>query len=710
MNCTKFSNYLLLVISISFTFTFFNDLLFAVNTVSSGKLPDLKTKKADPVVPFALERYPASCFEPQGRWKKSLRVIADSWIKRAAETEHPVYYCFLWEKDWSKGDFASPHYAVYVGGAYVRLSNFLPDSKLAQKYRSDWLPNLLDSQLENGYIGGGLTDGVITIGKTDSQIPRYELLSVDLILEFLLREYEHTGSPEVLQAAVDLKNFTLEEFINPQDYNAKLMETPAHQAICRSLTDIYRYTGDEEILDALKHYIDRQKNLLKGTFSKTRPHIHAVCYSYMLQAPLTMYHYTGDTELLETAMEGFENVSDFAMQTTGTLTGCEITLQKGCRKYTEHCAACEWKNACTRFLKSRGDVRFADIAERCMHNAYFGSKSPDGLSLTYYHTLNQLFATDWTGQYLRDFEPSDIFNGDYNMDHSPRCCNCITSKAFAQFIENSILKTPEGEITFVFYGPGTFRTELSRAGRVTVKQDTDYPYEDEINFRISLEKSADFPLRFRIPFWTRKVKMKINGETVNQKLTPGEFARIQRTWNNGDKIQLLFDFPITLEWDHSPAAGKGAAVVRGPLVYSLPVKAEWNYTGESPPSPENMKESWNVIMKEGQKWNVALEIDTENPEKSLKAVKLPVPKGSLPWQNSPVGLKVKARLLPDWKLDRISNNPRTPAIPEKIEPQGKPFEVTLVPFGFTRLRMTVLPVIGQTDTEKIEHGQHKADI
>ncbi len=677
---------------------------------AKGICSKLPVRSAAAKIPFALEQVSPACIDPQGRWQESLGVIADGWIGRAARTRHPVFYSFLWERDWSRGDFASPHYAVYLAGGYVRLARYVPDSELARLYHREWLPKVLASQMPNGYIGGGQTEGTMTLEGSDSRIPRYELLSVDLILESLLWEYEFSGDPNVLKAIIDLTNFTLAEYINPKTYNQREMETPAHQAICRSLTEVYRYTGDPNILTALTHYIQRQKAILKGTFAKKRPHIHAVCYAYMLQAPITMYHYTGDTALLEMAMEGFDHISEFALQTTGTPTGCEITLEKGCRKYSEHCAGCEWINACIRFLRSRGQVRFADIAERCMHNAYFGSKSPDGLTLTYYHTLNQLFATTWTGQYLRDFEPSDVFNGEYNMAHGPLCCNAITSKAFAQFIENAVMKTPDGEITFVFYGPCTFEGCLADGSPVRIVQQTDYPYEDRVRFTVLLKQSQDFAMRFRIPSWCSKASLKVNGRDIDESVTPGSFARVMRQWRNGDTIELAFEFPITLAWDHSPAAGKGAAVVRGPLVYALPIRGDWTYIGSQPPDSNNMKEAWNVTMTDGQRWNVALEIDTDHPGASVEPIALAVPEKRLPWQYPPVGLKVRARTLGEWTLDRISGHPCTPALPQQVQPQGESFDVTLVPFGFTQLRMTVLPIIGESAHKPIRHGEHEADI
>lgn len=671
-----------------------------------GTHPFLKEKIAKPVVPFALERLPSYGIEPQHRWQQSMRLLADGWIGRAAQIKHPQFYSMLWTRDWTGADYSSAEDAANIAGGYVRLARYVPDSKLALMYQSDWLPQVLKSQMANGYLGAGQTDAVVQHGAfkhsvMDPKIPRYELLNVDLLLESLLWEYEFSGNPAVFEAALKLKDFALQNYLNTPKEPKKDLQTPHWRTICRSLTEMYRYTGDTNILKVLTQYIENQEGALETQFMNKKPDQHMVSTAYALQVAVNMFHYTGNQKLLDNALSGFDNLSNYALQVTGVPTGQEITLPKGCRQYTEHCNTCEWIKVCNGFLSSRGEVRFADAAERCMHNAYFGSKSPDGLSLTYFHTLNQLFATDWTGEYLtNDHEPTGKYIGAYKMRHLPKCCNAMTSKGFAQFVENATMQTPEGELTFVYYGPSTVRAALPNIGPVSIVQDTDYPYEDQVRFTLALNRPAEFPLRFRIPAWCRSARLTVNDEPVDEPLASGTFARINRTWKNGDRINLSFDFPITLDWDKTLAvgksAGKGAAVVRGPLVYALPIKDEWQYTGTEPAGPKNMNESWNVVMDgKGTAWNIALEINKNKPETSLRTVKLDVPPGSHPWEYPPVGLQVQARLLPDWTLDRISNNPCTPALPLSIKPHGEAFPVTLVPFGFTRLRMTVLPIIDQ---------------
>jgi hypothetical protein len=59
--------------------------------------------------------------------------------------------------------------------------------------------------------------------------------------------------------------------------------------------------------------------------------------------------------------------------------------------------------------------------------------------------------------------------------------------------------------------------------------------------------------------------LKVNGETVAT--TPGSYAKIQRTWKNGDRVQLVLDLRGRIL--KAPDGNGQLAVVRGPLVLSL---------------------------------------------------------------------------------------------------------------------------------------------
>jgi hypothetical protein len=56
----------------------------------------------------------------------------------------------------------------------------------------------------------------------------------------------------------------------------------------------------------------------------------------------------------------------------------------------------------------------------------------------------------------------------------------------------------------------------------------------------------------------------VNGKRVLAGPAPGQFARIDRTWKNGDRIEIEFDIPTTLE-AVDPQHTNLLAPVHGPL-------------------------------------------------------------------------------------------------------------------------------------------------
>ncbi len=72
----------------------------------------------------------------------------------------------------------------------------------------------------------------------------------------------------------------------------------------------------------------------------------------------------------------------------------------------------------------------------------------------------------------------------------------------------------------------------------------------------SVKKPTEIPIYLRIPEWSGfKTKIKINGlKAVMENNAaacfcppPGEFLCLKRTWKNGDRIEIEFDMPTTLE-------------------------------------------------------------------------------------------------------------------------------------------------------------------
>lgn len=673
--------------------------------------PYLVPQQAHPVVPPALRPICPGAIRPRGRWRRTLEVIADGWLRRVVAARHPWYYNVFWERNTFTEWIGDVHgeWSGYVADAIVRLARLLPDSWIAGE-RSPWLENVLAAQDPDGYLG---------INRPEHRWKHgFEIWSQDRLLQALLYEYEYSGDERVLQATVRAARCIVRNL--QSDWFSGVWSRPrtipgprqaAHSVnIVHPLLALYQYTGDPALRDgALDYYRDFDRSSWDITataflsLDNLMTHIVTVCEH--LSIPAKIYAFTGEMRYLDASLRAFSLLSH-SLQVTGVPSGNEFTYGKGPRKYTEHCGAVEWIISCTRLALQTGQVHFADAAERAMFNSYFGSKSPDGNTLCYNHAPNQVVATNWSGPYEDNWDHAR-FRNHYATNHEPRCCNANTSRGFPNFVETAVAETTDGGLAFVYYGPMEVRLgHHPTAGSLSIEVDTDYPFEDEVRMLVRPDVPVTLPLRFRIPGWCRSAELRINGEPWPYPVRPGRFALVERRWRSGDEIVLRFDVPIMLDWyTHSLQAVPGAAVVRGPLTYCLPIPEDWVYVGQGKPGPENLEEEWNVVPADGAVWNIALEIDPRAPESSLLPATLDVPANALPWKHAPIGLVCKARRLPQWQTDTVNGKPQTPALPvPPLQPDAERFNVTLVPFGFTHIRMTYLPVVGIERNEDIRRG------
>ena len=81
-----------------------------------------------------------------------------------------------------------------------------------------------------------------------------------------------------------------------------------------------------------------------------------------------------------------------------------------------------------------------------------------------------------------------------------------------------------------------------------------------------MDRQEKFVVALRIPAWAGKgTRVSLNGAAASDVLlTPGRWAEIDRTWKNGDRVELSLDMPlrlVPLDAQHSNLV----ALARGPV-------------------------------------------------------------------------------------------------------------------------------------------------
>lgn len=93
--------------------------------------------------------------------------------------------------------------------------------------------------------------------------------------------------------------------------------------------------------------------------------------------------------------------------------------------------------------------------------------------------------------------------------------------------------------------------------------DTAYPDDGLVRLTVVKAPSAPVELALRLPGWAAAARMSLNGQSVVIRNERG-YARLQRPWTAGDRIELVLDMPLRFEpMLDDPGLG---AFVSGPLV------------------------------------------------------------------------------------------------------------------------------------------------
>ncbi|KAI1042368.1 hypothetical protein LB505_014491 [Fusarium chuoi] len=99
--------------------------------------------------------------------------------------------------------------------------------------------------------------------------------------------------------------------------------------------------------------------------------------------------------------------------------------------------------------------------------------------------------------------------------------------------------------------------------KVSITQTTDFPESDTSTFKITGDTS-EWTLAVRIPSWTTKASIKVNGQASNVAIESGKYATIKRQWKSGDTVTV--QLPMSL---HTVAANDDqtlGAIAFGPVI------------------------------------------------------------------------------------------------------------------------------------------------
>ena len=287
--------------------------------------------------------------------------------------------------------------------------------------------------------------------------------------------------------------------------------------------------------------------------------------------------------------------------------------------------------------------------------------------------------------------------------HGHRCCQLNMGHGWPYYAEHLWMATPDNGLALLFYSASKVTAKVGDGAEVTITEKTHYPFDENIVLSVSLPRSLKFPLYLRIPGWCDKPRLAFNGQRVKAQAEPQAYLRIDRQWKNGDTIQLELPMQVSVRtWAKN---ANSISIDRGPLTYSL--KLSEKYVPVNGTVLEFLPRSWcrEDMSKElieawpaweifpTTPWNYGLVLDKKRLEASLAVTQKGWPVDNRPWTNTeaPIEIKAKGRRIPGWQKDELD---LVGLLSESPVKSNEPVEeITLIPMGCARLRISAFPVI-----------------
>ncbi len=434
------------------------------------------------------------------------------------------------------------------------------------------------------------------------------------------------------------------------------------------LNFLYEKYPEEWIKDLAKILKEQGFDYNTATESWRKPsHVwklktHIVNMAMMLKAEAVSHallgeEYSDNAEKLRTILDKYNGTAFEGFTGDEVLSGLDPT------RGTELCAVVEQMYSYEEIFAHTGDNKWAERLEILAFNALPATLTEDMWTHQYVQMVNQI-ACQKT-MIMAPFSTNGPEAHTFGLEPNFGCCTANFNQGWPKFALTPFMHNGNTIINSVI-----LPSVLNDNG-VTIRLETNYPFENKMHYYIEADKDFDFVIR--IPSFAKNLK--VNGE--NAEIKDLEFKIKQ------GKTEIEIEFSATPFLKERP--NNLYALQMGSLLFSVPIDYEKKIIERTKKGSERKFPYCDYQFIPKTPWNYGYS-DTDFQIKFNSV-------GDIPFSqdNPPITIKANMQQI-NWGLKSPYKSVcrKTPKSTKAISAVK---EIELCPYGCARLRMTEMPVL-----------------